>query len=122
MKKNPSFQAKEIEIPKLFKTHVSEKNFTNCISCGGYLLDKETEYVIEKVFKDNTVEAEYAMCLTCVEEMRKQLSEESLQRIGDYFESHFDFYGKRYHLFLNEIYKLKTSIFKTLGDSHESWV
>ena len=87
---------KKIEIPKDFKTFISEEYFANCISCDKYLLGEATEYVIEKAIKDGYVEFEYAMCMDCVEKMRKRMSEESLQRIQKYFEEHFDFMGKRY--------------------------
>ncbi len=87
-----------VEIPKVFKTFISEEHFSNCISCDKYLLDETTEYVIEKAFKDGYVEVEYAMCMDCVEKMQHRMSEESLTRIHKYFEENFDFLGKRYGL------------------------
>ncbi len=93
--------ARAVDIPKVFKTFVSEEYFSSCIICEKYLLDDSTEYVIEKVMKDGYAEVEYAMCLDCLEEMRKKMSEESLQRIGKYFDSHIDFYSKRVDLMLS---------------------
>lgn len=84
----------KIEIPGIFKTFVSEEYFQNCISCGKYLLDSGSQYVIEKAIKDNYIEFEYAMCLECAEKMRKKLSTESLDRIDKYFEEHVDLPGK----------------------------
>ncbi|MFO7657071.1 MAG: hypothetical protein R6W78_08390 [Bacteroidales bacterium] len=85
-----------IEIPKVFKTFISEENFTNCIICNRYLLDESTEYVVEKVFKDRYVEVEYAMCMNCMMKMRESMSQESLERIGNFFEKNFDFMAKRF--------------------------
>ena len=99
MNENPFLKnARTIDIPKVFKTFVSEEHFTSCIICEKYLLDENTEYVIEKVMKDGYAEVEYAMCLDCVEDMRKKMSSESLQRIGEFFENRVDFVNKRYNL------------------------
>lgn len=91
-----------IEIPRVFKTFISEAYFKNCIICDRYLLDKETEYVIEKVIRDGYVELEYSMCLDCVEKMRQRMSEESMERINRYFEENFDFYARRYHILASQ--------------------
>ncbi|MBN2610439.1 MAG: hypothetical protein JXB00_02685 [Bacteroidales bacterium] len=87
-----------IEIPKVFRTFISEEHFTNCIVCDRYLLDGSTDYVIEKAFKDGYVEIEYAMCMECLMKMREHMSQESLERIGKYFEENFDFMSKRFPL------------------------
>jgi hypothetical protein len=87
-----------IEIPRVFKTFISEAYFKNCIICDRYLLDEETEYVIEKVISNGYVELEYSMCLDCVEKMRQRMSEESMERVNRYFEEHFDFYARRYNI------------------------
>ncbi len=87
-----------IEIPRVFKTFISEAYFKNCIICDRYLLDNETEYVIEKVISNGYVELEYSMCLGCVEKMRQRMSEESMERVNRYFEENFNFYARRYHI------------------------
>ncbi|MBN2215632.1 MAG: hypothetical protein JW723_15490 [Bacteroidales bacterium] len=87
-----------IEIPKVFKTFISEEYFRNCITCDKYLLDDETEYVIEKVIRDGYVELEYSMCMDCVEKMRLKMSKESMERVNQYFEKNFNFYDRRYDL------------------------
>ena len=87
-----------IEIPKMFRTFISEEYFRNCITCDKYLLDDETEYVIEKVIREGYVELEYSMCLDCVEKMRQKMSKESMDRINQYFEENFNFYARRYDL------------------------
>jgi hypothetical protein len=93
---------KEVDIPKIFKTYISEEHFSHCISCGRYLLDENSEYAIEKIIKDEKVEIEYAMCFDCINEMRKMISEESNQRINEYFEKNFDFMAMRHNLLVNE--------------------
>jgi len=82
------------KITKTFKTFVSEEYFQNCISCNKFLLNNDSQYVIEKAIKDNHVEFEYAMCIECTEKMRKKLSPQSLQRIGDYFDKHVNISDK----------------------------
>lgn len=86
------------DIPKVFRTFVSEQHFINCITCDKYLLDDSTEYVIEKAVKDGYVEVEYAMCMDCIIKMKDTISEESMMRINRYFEEKFDFFGQRYGL------------------------
>lgn len=85
----------KIDIPKTFKTFISEEYFQNCISCNKYLLKDRTLYVIEKAIKDNYVEFEYAMCMDCAEKMRKNLSSLSLERIAKYFEEHINSFDAR---------------------------
>jgi hypothetical protein len=92
-----------IDIPKVFRTFISEDYFRNCITCDKYLLDEETEYVIEKVIREGYVELEYSMCLECVEKMRQKMSKESMERVNHYFEENFNFYDKRYDLFASKI-------------------
>jgi hypothetical protein len=91
-----------IEIPKVFKTFISEEYFRNCIICDKYLLNNETEYVIEKVISSGYVELEYSMCLDCVEKMRQKMSKESMERINRYFEENFNFYARRYNLLVSQ--------------------
>jgi uncharacterized protein with PIN domain len=91
-----------IEIPRMFKTFISEEYFRNCIICDKYLLDDETEYVIEKVISSGHVELEYSMCLDCVEKMRQKMSKESMERINRYFEENFNFYARRYDLLVSQ--------------------
>ncbi len=98
----PADKYNMIEIPAMFKTFVSEEYFRNCITCDKYLLDNETEYVIEKVIKDGYVELEYSMCLDCVEKMRQKMSKESMERVNQYFEENFNFYARRYDLLVSQ--------------------
>ena len=42
------------------------------------------------------------MCMECVDKMRNKLSEESLQRVDEFFSTRFDFFRERYNLFTNQ--------------------
>lgn len=85
------FETKEIEIPKIFQSYEKDEKFTNCLICNKPLLENNTQYVIEKAIRRyNNSDAEdvifeYAMCFDCVEKMHSELSEESNQRIMNYF-------------------------------------
>lgn len=103
-----------IDIPKVFKTFISEEYFRNCITCDKYLLDDETEYVIEKVIREGYVELEYSMCLDCVEKMRQKMSKESMERINQYFEQNFNFYDRRYDLFASQSSNIDDYISRSL--------
>lgn len=101
MEQSENLKGKIVEIPKIFKTSVSEVNFTNCISCEKDLLENNEEYFIEKIINNNQVEIEYAMCMDCIEEMRKSFSEESMQKIEEYFAKNLDVFTARYNIMVN---------------------
>jgi hypothetical protein len=103
-----------IDIPKVFKTFISEDYFRNCITCDKYLLDDDTEYVIEKVIREGYVELEYSMCLDCVDKMRQKMSKESMERVNHYFEVNFNFFEKRYDLFASQNSKIDDYISRSL--------
>ena len=87
---------RDIKIPKLLCTHESGEPFRECIICHRDLMKNGTSYFIEKAFRRypgyaaQDVVFEYAMCTRCVEDMRKELSKESLQRLQEYFSSKVD--------------------------------
>lgn len=91
---------KGIEIPTIFKHHITGEHFERCISCDTYLLESGTPYLIEKAVKKypgyqaTDVLFEYAMCMNCAAKMRQELSSESLQRIQQYFEQKVNFYDR----------------------------
>lgn len=89
----------KVKIPKIFKTYVSEEYFQNCISCNKFLLNDDSQYVIEKAIKNDHIEFEYAMCIDCAEKMRKKLSTQSLKRIGNFFDKNVNMSDKIDHLF-----------------------
>jgi hypothetical protein len=86
------------EIPKIFKTFVSESFFNHCIVCNKNLLHEGTQYLIEKAVKDSFVEFEYAICFECTEKLRETLSTESKQRVNHYFEAKTNLQERRQKL------------------------
>ncbi len=86
----------DYEIPKEFYSFETDTPFERCIECNKYLLDEETEYIIEKAVKNykgysakDTV-FDYAICLDCAEVMRKGISKESWESMMKYFQENMD--------------------------------
>ncbi len=83
------------DIPKEFYSFDTGAPFTQCIECERLLTD-DVDYMIEKSvrnyrgFNATDVIFDYAICLVCVDEMKKNLSSQSLQAIHTYFMEHFD--------------------------------
>jgi len=81
------------DIPEIFQPYNAD-NFTHCIICDKFLLDQKVEYVIEKAvrryksFDTQDVIFEYAMCLACAENMKNELSRDSLERIQQFMMHH----------------------------------
>ncbi len=86
----------ENDIPKAFYSFETNTPFERCIECEKYLLDDETEYIIEKAVKNyegysaqDTV-FDYAICMDCAERMRKEISKESWNSMMRYFQENMD--------------------------------
>lgn len=86
----------ENDIPKEFYSFETNAPFERCIECEKYLLDDETEYIIEKAVKNyegysakDTV-FDYAICMDCAERMRKEISQESWKSMMQYFQENMD--------------------------------
>ncbi len=84
-------------IPDVFLNTDTGAPMTNCIQCEYDLLKGDRYYVIEKVFKKypeiakTEVLFEYAICSNCYEQMKDELSAESMQNLSDYMFNHTDF-------------------------------
>jgi len=78
------------QIPPEFFNSESETPFNTCTMCGIELLEIPQHYVIEKAYRQypgqdvRELIYEIAICNSCLEESRKAMSEESLQRIQEY--------------------------------------
>jgi len=102
-----------IEIPKLFYSTVTEKPFSNCISCDNYLLQPQSPYVIEKAIKQNLeynttdVIFEYAMCMECYQNINESISLESKTKMEQYFSENVDLNDRRKSLLKNEELSIK---------------
>lgn len=90
-----------IEIPKQFYSTVTEKPFSNCLSCDKYLLQSHTPYVIEKAvkqyseYKTTDVIFEYAMCMDCYQNIHATMSASSKEKIEQYFSDNVDLIERR---------------------------
>lgn len=79
------------DIPKEFYSASTGEPFQECIECNKYLLDEETEYLIEKAmknykgFKARDTIFDYAICMDCAKEMHGKMSKESLSTLQNYF-------------------------------------
>lgn len=86
----------EKEIPKEFYSFENEAPFDHCIECEKYLLDGDTEYIIEKAIRNyqgynaKDVIFDYAICMECADQMRKEISKESWQAMMNYFQNNLD--------------------------------
>ncbi len=83
-------------IPEEFFSFETKAPFERCIECDKYLLDDNTEYLIEKAvrtYKDydaKDVVFDYAICMDCADVLRNEISAESWQSILSYFEQNID--------------------------------
>lgn len=86
----------EHTIPKDFYSFETDSPFERCIECDKYLLDDDTEYIIEKAvknyegYKAKDVIFDYAICMLCAERMRKEISKESMQSMMRYFQENMN--------------------------------
>lgn len=87
---------KNLTIPPTFYSFETGAPFERCISCEKYLLNDDTEYLIEKAmksyegYKAKDVIFDYAICMDCAEKMRKKISKHSWNHIMRYFEENID--------------------------------
>lgn len=83
-------------IPHLFFSVDTGAPFQTCKVCDRSLLTYEKPYMIEKSVRrypsygTEDVVFEYAICMDCAEDQRKQMSQESMERMEAYWENNFD--------------------------------
>lgn len=81
-----------MDIPSKFDNSILEKKFSNCSVCNSDLTSFDQEYLIEKAYKrfpNNLGEEllfEIAVCFDCAGRMKGELSKESLENIGAFFQ------------------------------------
>ncbi len=89
-----------IEIPPIFRNHLTGDYLDRCISCDTYLLAGGIPYFIEKAVRQypgfSAADAlfEYAICMDCALKMRQELSKISLERIEQYFEQRVNVWNR----------------------------
>jgi hypothetical protein len=80
-----------ILIPGKFHSFKEQQPFDKCIECDKYLLDDDTEYIIEiakRKYEGYSAEDtvfDYAICMDCALKSRNEFSEESLKRLDQFF-------------------------------------
>lgn len=79
-----------IEIPELFHSFETGKPIARCGLCDRDLMEPGTRYVIEKAFKNAETVFEHAVCLDCHSGVMEEMSEESTNRINQYFAERVD--------------------------------
>ncbi|MEN9020273.1 MAG: hypothetical protein ABF370_07180, partial [Verrucomicrobiales bacterium] len=82
--KDDNFEPDERPVPKVFHSFYEERPFRCCTSCGEGLNDLEDIYQVTKTFHGTEVILEYAMCSPCQQNMLKELSEESVERLANF--------------------------------------
>ena len=86
----------EKDIPKDFYSFETNTPFERCIDCDKYLLDDDTEYLIEKAvrnyegYKAKDVVFDYAICMDCAEKLKNEISSESWEKMMNYFQKNMD--------------------------------
>ncbi|MCB0283401.1 MAG: hypothetical protein KDF60_12535 [Calditrichaeota bacterium] len=86
-----------IDIPKQFYSDAVNRLFSNCLNCNRFLLEENTEYIIEKAvrryndYDTNDTIFEYAICMKCHSEIISVYSESSLKSIQNYFQTNVNF-------------------------------
>ncbi|MEP1096751.1 MAG: hypothetical protein ABJG78_16660 [Cyclobacteriaceae bacterium] len=86
----------EKDIPEEFFSFETKAPFERCLECDKYLLDGDTEYLIEKAiknyhgFKARDVIFDFAICMDCMLERSKEISPESASKIAEYFQQNVD--------------------------------
>lgn len=83
-------------IPSEFYSFETKAPFERCIECEKYLLDDDTEYLIEKAVKTyegfdaKDVVFDYAICMDCADNLRNEISKESWDSMMRYFQENMD--------------------------------
>ncbi|OEK00097.1 hypothetical protein BFP97_00565 [Roseivirga sp. 4D4] len=90
-------RAEGLPIPDIFLNSDTKGPLTNCVQCDYDLMKGDRYYMIEKVFKKypsfqkTEVLFEYAVCSTCYENMKDQMSAESMANLSEYMMMNTDF-------------------------------
>lgn len=98
------FRPQSLPIPREFFNSSTGGPFDRCMLCNTFLLAEGVNYVIEKACKRHLefgiedIVFEYAMCEKCAMQMSSAMSEESMGKISDYFQSQVDFAGRHRYL------------------------
>jgi uncharacterized protein YlaI len=108
------------DIPRLFHSLEHDEPFKKCLTCDGDFNEISDPYTVTKVYRGPECVFEYAMCLPCRRKIALEFSEESRQRINDFFEKNQDLknrserIGESQHLsdWMNECATCRTPVSK----------
>lgn len=86
----------EQSIPQDFFSYETGEPFRRCIECDKNLMDGQP-YLIEKAFKNHVEYGvrdtvfDYALCIDCAENLKNEMSQESMAALMEYFRTRVDF-------------------------------
>jgi hypothetical protein len=115
MKDEEKKSSRLIPVPEILYSDLTGKIMYRCVSCDKNIVESGEPYVIEKAFRyypeyniSNTI-FEYIMCLPCAQKMQESMSEESMQKIQQYF---------------NQVNLIERSqnMWDEYGNDFESWI
>lgn len=92
------FYGKEQDIPTIFFDTIKEEPISHCQFCEKDLLNGDEPYVIEKAFRKTEVVFEYAMCMSCADNMRHQMSTDSMAAVEKYMMENARFQERAFEL------------------------
>ncbi|MFY0672002.1 MAG: hypothetical protein JXQ87_01275 [Bacteroidia bacterium] len=72
------------DIPTIFFDTITEEPIQKCQFCEKDLLKSDEPYIIEKAFRKTEVVFEYAICMPCADNMRGQMSKDSMVAVEKY--------------------------------------
>lgn len=99
-----------IPLPEIFWSFETGRPMQHCSLCGCGLMEPGTQYLIEKAFKNSETVFEHALCLSCYSDAHESLSQESRQRIEDYFAARVD------------INRRQRDFMEQYGTDHGKWI
>lgn len=80
-----------LDVPKEFWSDLNEEPFSHCTLCDKELREGVTRYMVEKAVRIingfPTTIFEYAICQDCAKKRSAELSEDSMERIRQYFDT-----------------------------------
>jgi hypothetical protein len=84
------------EIPEIFFNSKTKSPFEDCLICNKKLLKPETDYLIIKGYRyykeynKKDITLEISLCCKCEEMLDESYSDESMQRLHQYFSKNFN--------------------------------
>lgn len=81
-------------IPDSLKSAETDEHFSNCYDCKNPLQDNEDGFVLQKVFSKGEVIMEIAVCEPCHKKLHEEYSDETKERIWNFYLDHGDLPGR----------------------------